>query len=194
MLMGRAPFAGNSPSEIFRNTCHGRLGLGRGGASLWDKLPSAARELIVGLMQLDHNIRFTGEQAMNHPWLTMPDEASPEMLERGASEGHGRRERSSRQKDGERGSVGGGSGSRSSSRSRRRSSHGSKSALPPFAEVVSGTGANGTYYSKSTLPPFAEVVSNGSMSSSHTSYTRSSSGTLAGSNGDGPSGRVRVAA
>lgn len=75
MLMGRAPFAGNNPSEIFRNTCHGRLGLGRGGASLWDKLPSASRELIVGLMQLDHNLRFTGEQAMNHRWLAMTDEA-----------------------------------------------------------------------------------------------------------------------
>lgn len=74
MLMGRAPFAGNSPSEIFRNTCHGRLGLGRGGASLWDKLPPAARELIVGLMQLDHNLRFTGEQAMSHRWLSMPDD------------------------------------------------------------------------------------------------------------------------
>ncbi|CBN78417.1 asparagine-rich protein [Ectocarpus siliculosus] len=72
MLMGRAPFAGNSPSEIFRNTCHGRLGLGRGGASLWDKLPAAARELIVGLMQLDHNLRFTGEQAMEHRWLATP--------------------------------------------------------------------------------------------------------------------------
>lgn len=74
MLMGRAPFAGNSPSEIFRNTCHGRLGLGRGGASLWDKLPAAARELIVGLMQLDHNLRFTGEQAMSHRWLAMSAE------------------------------------------------------------------------------------------------------------------------
>lgn len=74
MLMGRAPFAGNSPSEIFRNTCHGRLGLGRGGASLWDKLPAAARELIVGLMQLDHNLRFTGEQAMSHRWLAMTEE------------------------------------------------------------------------------------------------------------------------
>lgn len=74
MLMGRAPFAGNSPSEIFRNTCHGRLGLGRGGTSLWDKLPAAARELIVGLMQLDHNLRFTGEQAINHRWLQVPEE------------------------------------------------------------------------------------------------------------------------
>ncbi|CAN0186707.1 unnamed protein product, partial [Pylaiella littoralis] len=78
MLMGRAPFAGNNPSEIFRNTCHGRLGLGRGGASLWDRLPSASRELIVGLMQLDHNLRFTGEQALNHRWLSTQHEVEKE--------------------------------------------------------------------------------------------------------------------
>lgn len=88
MLMGRAPFAGNSPSEIFKNTCHGRLGLGRGGASLWDKLPPAARELIVGLMQLDHNLRFTGEQAMGHRWLAMPDDpGTAEAADGGAGDG-----------------------------------------------------------------------------------------------------------
>lgn len=64
MLMGRAPFGGADPAEIFRNTCHGRLGLGRGGANHWDKLPAECRDLIVGLMQLDHNLRFTGEQVM----------------------------------------------------------------------------------------------------------------------------------
>lgn len=69
MLMGRAPFGGQTPSEIFRNTCHGRLGLGRGGAAAWDRLPETAKTLIVGLMQLDHNLRMTGKQAVEHPWL-----------------------------------------------------------------------------------------------------------------------------
>lgn len=74
MLMGRAPFGGATPSEIFRNTCNGRLGLGRGGASLWDRLPADARDLIVGLMQLDHNLRLTGEQALRHSWLLGDDD------------------------------------------------------------------------------------------------------------------------
>lgn len=118
MLMGRAPFAGNSPSEIFRNTCHGRLGLGRGGASLWDKLPAAARELIVGLMQLDHNLRFTGEQAMEHRWLATP--AGEESGAVGAAQHHavpeGRRRRPGS----------GGSGSRNGSRSGSGSRRGSR--------------------------------------------------------------------
>ncbi|CAN0320094.1 unnamed protein product, partial [Ectocarpus sp. 12 AP-2014] len=184
MLMGRAPFAGNSPSEIFRNTCHGRLGLGRGGASLWDKLPAAARELIVGLMQLDHNLRFTGEQAMEHRWL-----ATPADEELGAAVGAAQQQQQQQQavQEGRRrrhGSGGSGSrnGSRSGSGSRRgsRSSGGSGSEDPPGAHARGGDGG-GSRGDVAGTRPAAESLKGVPPSSSSTSFATTTPTSSSGS-------------
>lgn len=103
---------------------------------MWDKLPAAARELIVGLMQLDHNLRFTGEQAMKHRWLAESSDEEDETGEIGRSqqqqesgEAAGSKSRtSSRRRDGDKpsrtSSGNGRRGSRSSSGTRRRSGGG----------------------------------------------------------------------
>lgn len=141
MLMGRAPFAGNSPSEIFRNTCHGRLGLGRGGAGLWDKLPSAARELIVGLMQLDHNLRFTGEQAMSHRWLAMPDDQDKLDVDGdGEGKGEGSAASKGQKQQQQRASQEGGGGGVGASGGRRRR-EGSRTAAATVAEAAEAAAA-----------------------------------------------------
>ena len=167
MLMGRAPFAGNSPSEIFRNTCHGRLGLGRGGASLWDKLPPAARELIVGLMQLDHNLRFTGEQAMSHRWLSMPDDPCKTDID-GDGEGKGEggsanngQQQQQQQRVSQEGSGGISGGRRRRERSKNGSHKGSRGsgggtdkapAAPASSSSSRGTAPVSTATSFATTP------------------------------------------
>ena len=173
MLMGRAPFAGNSPSEIFRNTCHGRLGLGRGGAGMWDKLPAAARELIVGLMQLDHNLRFTGEQAMSHRWLAMsPEEPGTAGVGRGAATSNERPRQPppplQQQQQQQASQNGGGSVAR-----RRR--EGSRSGSRKGGK--GGSGGSGGGNGKTSTAPSRGVLSGSSATSFATTPTSSSDST-----------------
>ncbi|CAN0200744.1 unnamed protein product [Discosporangium mesarthrocarpum] len=70
MLMGCPPFMGRNASEILENTCAGRLSVDYSTRSAWSRLSTGARDLMVGLMRLDCTARYTGEKALEHPWMS----------------------------------------------------------------------------------------------------------------------------
>jgi calcium/calmodulin-dependent protein kinase I len=84
LLIGYAPFADKQPNiarRIIDNRYHRIPEHG------WNKVSELAKDFIARLLVRDPNIRYTAEQALQHPWLTANDDTpvddlAPGYLER----------------------------------------------------------------------------------------------------------------
>ncbi len=66
MLSGRPPFGGKNNNEILNNVLHGTFDFS---ATVWQSISSEAKDLISNLLQRQADVRFSAEEAFNHPWI-----------------------------------------------------------------------------------------------------------------------------
>lgn len=67
MLSGRPPFGGKNNNEILHNVLHGSFDFS---AAVWSNISDDAKDLIQNLLQRQADMRFTSEEAFNHPWIS----------------------------------------------------------------------------------------------------------------------------
>jgi len=74
LLLGYAPFADKQPNiarRIIETRYHKIPEHG------WNKVSELAKDFIAKLLVRDPNIRYTAEQALQHPWLTHANDDTP---------------------------------------------------------------------------------------------------------------------
>lgn len=68
MLSGKFPFAGKSIRDYFEQVIHRQVWFPE---LEWGDVSSAAKDLVVKLLDKNPRTRLTAEEALNHPWMTM---------------------------------------------------------------------------------------------------------------------------
>jgi calcium-dependent protein kinase len=68
MLSGKPPFGGKNNNDILNNVLHGTYDFS---APQWETISAEAKDLISNLLQRQADLRFTSEEAFNHPWIQM---------------------------------------------------------------------------------------------------------------------------
>lgn len=66
MLSGRPPFGGKNNNEILHNVLNGTFDFS---SSVWQQISDDAKDLISKLLERQADMRFTAEEAFNHPWI-----------------------------------------------------------------------------------------------------------------------------
>lgn len=85
MLSGKPPFGGKNNNEILNNVLHGSYDFSHPN---WTNISVDAKDLITKLLDRQADMRYTAEEAFNHPWIQRQrrkEEAeiviSPEVIE-----------------------------------------------------------------------------------------------------------------
>jgi calcium-dependent protein kinase len=66
MLSGKPPFGGKNNNEILNSVLTGAYDFS---APQWNVISDEAKDLIKNLLQRQADMRFTSEEAFNHPWI-----------------------------------------------------------------------------------------------------------------------------
>ena len=78
MLSGKVPFPGNSELEIIGNVIKGDFHFNH---EPFSRHSTQAKEFLQCMIKKDVNLRFTAEQAFNHPWIQDQSTASVESID-----------------------------------------------------------------------------------------------------------------
>ncbi|KAI0564759.1 hypothetical protein FGB62_24g143 [Gracilaria domingensis] len=74
-LSGSLPFRGETPDQIFRNIVKGRFSFPE---KRWHIVSEEARQLVACCLSVRPGERPTAHEALNHPWLRMPNDRQTE--------------------------------------------------------------------------------------------------------------------
>ena len=66
ILSGKPPFGGKNNNEILNNVLHGKYDFS---GPTWKNISEEAKDLITNLLQRQADMRYTSEEAFNHPWI-----------------------------------------------------------------------------------------------------------------------------
>ena len=66
MLSGKPPYGGKNNNEILNSVLTGSYDFS---APQWEVISDEAKDLIKNLLQRQADMRFTSEEAFNHPWI-----------------------------------------------------------------------------------------------------------------------------
>lgn len=66
MLSGKPPFGGKNNNEILNSVLHGRYDFA---TPNWANVSDDAKDLISKLLDRQADMRYTSEEAFNHPWI-----------------------------------------------------------------------------------------------------------------------------
>lgn len=66
MLSGKPPFGGKNNNEILNNVLNGKYDFS---SPTWKSISDDAKDLISNLLQRQADMRYTAEEAFNHPWI-----------------------------------------------------------------------------------------------------------------------------
>ena len=66
MLSGKPPFGGKNNNEILNNVLNGKYDFT---GPTWKNISDEAKDLISNLLQRQADMRYTSEEAFNHPWI-----------------------------------------------------------------------------------------------------------------------------
>lgn len=72
LLCGYTPFRSDDQAELIRETTRGRIEFHE---RYWKNVTQEAKDFITSLVQVDPTKRPTAEQALQHPWLALGDDA-----------------------------------------------------------------------------------------------------------------------
>jgi serine/threonine protein kinase len=66
MLSGKPPFGGKNNNEILNSVLHGEFNFD---SEVWKVISDPCKDLISKLLERSADMRFTSEEAFNHPWI-----------------------------------------------------------------------------------------------------------------------------
>ena len=66
MLSGKPPFGGSTNNDILNSVLHGPFEFK---GEVWNVISDPAKDLIKNLLERSADLRFTAEEAFNHPWI-----------------------------------------------------------------------------------------------------------------------------
>jgi calcium-dependent protein kinase len=68
MMSGKPPFGGRTNKEIIENVLKGSFSFN---TPVWAEISAEAKDLITNLLERQADMRFTAEEAYNHPWINL---------------------------------------------------------------------------------------------------------------------------
>ena len=66
LLVGYPPFTGETPEELFENIKKGEFSMDE---TSWKSISSNAKSLVKKLLEYDSSLRYTAQEALDHPWI-----------------------------------------------------------------------------------------------------------------------------